>query len=144
MSGFMLVVISLTLILGGGFRMYPHHRRAAREPDPIEIEARRLAEIEVEELCRLTMGDLEPVKPRDTFGGLSPRVTSVQRDGCSYSFSANARPLAPTIQGNYLQSFCIGCGEWERNGDPHIHVYDNMGRAVGCAPVPLQNRTRYA
>lgn len=122
------------------------------EPDPIELEARHLAEIEVEELCRLIMGDLEPVKRarvmidgpdvtpeqrRDFLYGLPERTTSVTRDGLM-TYVSDARAATPLVlvgrhdeikNVTWLgESFCLGCYEWTK--EPHCHQFNMMGECA--------------
>lgn len=98
------------------------------EPNPIEIEARRLAEIEIEELCRLIEGNLEPIEDIK------------QRPLRSVSYSEPV-PIMPSGVTWVPEYFCLGCNQRHNDVADHIHVYNMDG---SLAYSFLENGKGYA
>jgi hypothetical protein len=138
-EGWILIIVMLVWTVGAIRIFCPQcirERRSTAVPDPIEIEARRLAEIEIEEFCALIEGNLEPVKTVvvNDAGWNSEQRRDYLKDHGRDSLEDLRRLLTTPVE-SILDSYCLGCGKGTAWNDPHTHVFNMMGEAVGCYPA---------
>lgn len=151
------VIVGTRLLTGMGYK-------PPVEPDPIEIEARRLAEIEINEWCDHwdELLGLTPVKPKVlvdagvTVNPAPPTAREYWENQIVASISLpkeqmSVMPLVLTGKPDDIHtvtwtgdSFCLGCNKWTDKDECHVHVFNNAGEVVGHVPPLLDNRTRLA
>lgn len=147
----LLVLVSLTTQAIHALIYRTPSKPVAATPDPIEVEARRLAEIEVEELCRLLEGNFEPIENNNQFSVPVSELNLMHQIGQHLTSpieqmngAASVVPIMMQGPARELANFrclCTGCGEWHNDPASHVHVYNAMGDVVFSY---LENRNKYA